>query len=37
VQNLWNVTQQSGTYRYYQEDLYLLSLLYVSGTFRFSF
>jgi oligosaccharide reducing-end xylanase len=37
VQNLWNVAQQSGTYRYYQEDLYLLSLLYVSGTFRYSY
>ena len=31
VQNLWDIEQQSGTYRYYQETVYLLGLLSVSG------
>jgi oligosaccharide reducing-end xylanase len=31
VENLWNVGQQSGTYRYYQEAVYLLGLLATSG------
>jgi oligosaccharide reducing-end xylanase len=37
VKALWNVNQQSGTYRYYQECVYLLGLLNVSGRFRLSF
>jgi endo-1,4-beta-D-glucanase Y len=31
VENLWNVGQQSGTYRYYQEAVYLLGLLATAG------
>ena len=37
VNNLWNIAQQSGTYRYYQECVYLLGLLNVSGRFTSSF
>jgi len=33
VQNLWNVSQQSGQYRYYQESVYLLGLLATAGKF----
>jgi oligosaccharide reducing-end xylanase len=36
VNNLWNVAQQNGTYRYYQECLYVMSLLHVSGKFALS-
>jgi oligosaccharide reducing-end xylanase len=36
VSNLWGIAQQSGTYRYYQECLYLLSLLHVSGNFNYA-
>jgi oligosaccharide reducing-end xylanase len=36
VSNLWNVDQQQGQYRYYQECLYLLSLLHASGQFRYA-
>jgi oligosaccharide reducing-end xylanase len=36
VSNLWSIDQQQGRYRYYQECLYLLSLLHVSGTFRYA-
>ncbi|MGE5786047.1 MAG: glycosyl hydrolase family 8, partial [Myxococcales bacterium] len=34
VSNLWNVYQQTGKYRYYQECLYLMSLLHVAGNFH---
>jgi oligosaccharide reducing-end xylanase len=34
VQNLWNVPQQSGTYRYYQETVYLMGLLAVAGKYN---
>jgi len=37
VNNLWNIDQQSGMYRYYQECVYLLGLLNVSGRFTSSF
>jgi oligosaccharide reducing-end xylanase len=35
VSNLWNVAQQQGQFRYYQEGVYLLGLLNVSGQFKF--
>lgn len=31
VENLWNVGQQSGTFRYYQESVYLLGLIAAAG------
>ena len=37
VDNLWNVTQQSGKYRYYQESVYLLGLLAVAGKYNHAF
>jgi oligosaccharide reducing-end xylanase len=37
VTNLWNDQQKSGTYRYYQEGVYLLALLAASGNFRYVF
>jgi oligosaccharide reducing-end xylanase len=37
VQNLWNVPQQSGQYRYYQESVYLLGLLAVAGKYHYEF
>ncbi len=37
VDNLWNVPQQSGLYRYYQESVYLLGLLAVAGKFNYAF
>jgi oligosaccharide reducing-end xylanase len=37
VENLWGVPQQSGQYRYYQESVYLLGLLAVSGKFQYVF
>lgn len=37
VDNLWNVAQQSGQYRYYQESVYLLGLLAVAGKYNHSF
>lgn len=37
VSNLWNIQQQQGTYRYYQEGIYLLALLAVSGNYRYAF
>jgi oligosaccharide reducing-end xylanase len=36
VTHLWNIPQQQGRYRYYQECLYLLSLLHVSGNFHYA-
>jgi oligosaccharide reducing-end xylanase len=36
VANLWNVAQQSGKYRYYQEGVYLLGLLTVAGKYNYS-
>lgn len=36
VSNLWNIGQQQGRYRYYQECLYLLSLLHTAGQFRYA-
>jgi oligosaccharide reducing-end xylanase len=36
VGNLWNVGQQQGQYRYYQEGVYLLGLLNTAGRFRAS-
>jgi oligosaccharide reducing-end xylanase len=37
VENLWEVGQQSGLYRYYQETVYLLGLLSTSGRMRYDF
>ena len=37
VDNLWNVAQQSGQYRYYQESVYLLGLLAVAGKYQHTF
>ncbi len=37
VDNLWNVGQQSGQYRYYQESVYLLGLLAVAGKMSWDF
>lgn len=37
VNALWNVQQQSGQYRYYQESIYLLGLLATAGKFRLEF
>jgi len=37
VDNLWNVAQQSGQYRYYQESVYLLGLLAVAGKYHLAF
>ena len=37
VNNLWIIGQQSGTYRYYQESVYLLGLLNAAGKFNKSF
>jgi oligosaccharide reducing-end xylanase len=37
VQNLWDVQQQSGTYRYYQETVYMLGLLAAAGQFSYDF
>ena len=37
VNNLWNIAQQSGDYRYYQECVYLLGLLNVAGKFAQTF
>jgi endo-1,4-beta-D-glucanase Y len=37
VDNLWNVGQQTGTYRYYQESIYLLGLLATAGWFGYEF
>jgi oligosaccharide reducing-end xylanase len=36
VGNLWNVDQQQGQYRYFQEGVYLLGLLNTAGRFRTS-
>jgi oligosaccharide reducing-end xylanase len=35
VENLWQVAQQSGQYRYYQECVYLLGLLATAGRYRY--
>jgi oligosaccharide reducing-end xylanase len=35
VENLWNTQQQSGTYRYYQETVYMLGLLATAGWFGY--
>jgi endo-1,4-beta-D-glucanase Y len=35
VQNLWDVGQQSGQYRYYQETVYMLGLLATAGFFGY--
>jgi oligosaccharide reducing-end xylanase len=35
VENLWEVQQQSGTFRYYQESIYLLGLLATAGWFGY--
>ena len=37
VDNLWNVAQQNGKYRYYQESVYLLGLLAVAGKYNYAF
>ncbi len=37
VQNLWNIQQQTGTFRYYQETVYMLGLLSVAGRFDYDF
>ncbi|HWO13781.1 MAG TPA: glycosyl hydrolase family 8 [Polyangiaceae bacterium] len=36
VNSVWNVAQQQGQYRYYQESVYLLGLLNVAGKFNHS-
>lgn len=36
VENLWEVQQQSGLYRYYQETVYMLGLLTVAGRFAYA-
>ncbi|MEY2932856.1 MAG: hypothetical protein RL033_3605, partial [Pseudomonadota bacterium] len=36
VTALWNVSQQQGQYRYYQEGVYLLGLLHAAGKFNHS-
>lgn len=35
VENLWNIGQQQGFYRYYQETVYLLGLLATAGRFGY--
>ena len=35
VENAWNVGQQSGFYRYYQESVYVLGMLAASGWYGF--
>jgi oligosaccharide reducing-end xylanase len=37
VDNLWQVEQQSGEWRYFQECVYLLGMLAVSGRFNYDF
>ena len=37
VDNLWNVAQANGQYRYYQESVYLLGLLAVAGKYNRAF
>jgi endo-1,4-beta-D-glucanase Y len=37
VQNLWDVQQQQGLYRYYQETVYMLGLLTTAGRYAYSF
>jgi|GEM_PF-4880523 len=37
VDNLWNVRQESGQYRHYQESVYLLGLLAVAGKYHYTF
>jgi oligosaccharide reducing-end xylanase len=37
VQNLWDVQQQQGLYRYYQETVYMLGLLSAAGRFGYEF
>ena len=37
VQNLWNIQQQTGTFRYYQETVYMLGLLSVAGRYDYDF
>ncbi len=36
VQSLWNVQQQSGLYRYYQQCVYLLGMLVTTGNYQVS-
>jgi oligosaccharide reducing-end xylanase len=36
VNNLWNIGQQSGQYRYYQESVYLLGLLATAGKLSYA-
>jgi oligosaccharide reducing-end xylanase len=36
VNNLWNIAQQQGTYRYYQESVYLLGLLATAGKYAYA-
>lgn len=36
VNALWNVPQQEGQYRYYQESVYLLGLLNVAGKYNYA-
>jgi endo-1,4-beta-D-glucanase Y len=36
VSNLWQISQQTGTYRYYQEGVYLLALLAVAGKYNYA-
>ena len=36
VNNLWNIAQQSGQYRYYQESVYLLGLLATAGKLSYA-
>ena len=36
LQNAWNVGQQSGLYRYYQQCVYLLGLLSAAGHYGYA-
>ncbi len=36
INNVWNIWQQEGKYRYYQECVYLLGLLATGGRFNYS-
>jgi hypothetical protein len=36
LQNVWDVGQQSGLYRYYQECVYLLGLLGAAGQYGYA-
>ena len=37
LNNLWNIAQPTGQFRYYQGAVYLLGLLAASGNFDYGF